>query len=209
VPLAHEGERVRSRDDLLARREVRAGVLVLGRPVQADLDPADGLADLVEAQQVDLGVVVDGHPADVLDDLPGRAAGSRHGFGVDPGLVGDAVLAQLPGGGELRQPEGRVDLVLAQLAGKVHIGVARDRERLDLLLAVRDPEHDERVGEVVAVRPGPQFPQDLGRQRALLVVGPRVAADQQDVDGAVRRLLTGRGLVSAADHVGADQARLQ
>jgi hypothetical protein len=63
VPLPDERERVAARDRLSAGGEVGAGEPVAGCGVEADLDAAERLRQVVEADEVDLGVVVDGRAA--------------------------------------------------------------------------------------------------------------------------------------------------
>ena len=59
VPLAHERQRHRSAHGLVARGQVEARVSgVVHGLVQADGHPAEGVGQLHEAREVDLGVVV-------------------------------------------------------------------------------------------------------------------------------------------------------
>ena len=92
-----------------------------------------------------------------------RADWSIFALSVSPAV---ALPPRLAG---LRPPERGVDLALP--AGHRDVAVARDGKRFHLVRAVRDPQHDEGVGEVVAVGAGPQLAQDVRRQRLALLVG--------------------------------------
>ena len=78
VALADERQRLRRVQVLVAGREVRTGVGVLDRVVEADLHAAEYAGQLVEPVQVDLGEVVDVHAGELLDRVHG---------GLAPGLV--------------------------------------------------------------------------------------------------------------------------
>ena len=65
VALADEGQRLRALDDRQPGREVDAGVGFLLGGAQHDRHAADRVADAVEAEQVDLDVVVDGQAGEV------------------------------------------------------------------------------------------------------------------------------------------------
>ena len=60
VALADEGQGVVAGHGARPGREARAGLLVVDRVLEADVDAADRLGELEEAEEVDLGVVVDG-----------------------------------------------------------------------------------------------------------------------------------------------------
>ena len=63
MPLADERQGLLALDRLLAGGQVDAGVAVLRGGAEVDLDAADDAGELEEAQQVDLGVVVEADPA--------------------------------------------------------------------------------------------------------------------------------------------------
>ena len=81
--LPDEGERVGPADDLQTGGEVDPGTdLALGPP-QADWNAADGVGHLDEARQVDLRVVVDRDPGELLDGRDQRAAAGVAGPPVE------------------------------------------------------------------------------------------------------------------------------
>ena len=140
LALADEGHRLRlGLEGEDARREVRTGVRVLGRPVQADLDRADVAGEHVEPHQVHLGEVVD---RDVQQRLQGGD------LRLDPGGVADLrELVDVGGAGRrglLRRVVVGVAVGLLHLhrAHRVAVAVlgvdpvvARDREADRLLAA--------------------------------------------------------------------------
>src|SRR4029078_11363200 len=130
---------------------------------EAYRDAAELLVAPVEAEQVDLDVVVDLHAgqlADRLDQL--LPAAVRVGLGG--AAVGGAVDVR------------RVELVLPAAARDGHPRVARERDRSGLPAVGRDVHQDHRVGRVGDLLGGGQL---LELRRG--GVGPVVAADQQDV----------------------------
>jgi hypothetical protein len=86
VPLPDERQRLLALDDLRSGRQIDAGVLVLHRSAEIDLDAAEDGAQVEEAEQVDLGVVVDlqaGEAADRADEkLRSRPTGARRRWRV-------------------------------------------------------------------------------------------------------------------------------
>jgi hypothetical protein len=112
--------------------EVRARVLVFGGLVQADVDAGYRLADFVEAQQIDFRILIDRHAGEVFDDLSRRPAGHGQAIPADLHLV-DTLIAQFAGRGELRETERTVDLGPAEVVKQVDIGIARHRERPDVM----------------------------------------------------------------------------
>ena len=66
--------------------------------------PADGAGQVVEAEQVDLGVVVDGDAGEPLDGPDQRGPAGLRGLGVDPRAVADALVDEPLGGQRLHAP---------------------------------------------------------------------------------------------------------
>ena len=93
VALPDEGQRVRPADRLRPGRQVDARPdLPLGPP-EADRHAADRLGHLHETGQVDLGVVVDGEPGELLDRLDQRTTSRVARPAVELG-TGDALLLE-------------------------------------------------------------------------------------------------------------------
>ena len=199
VALAHERERVGTGDRERAGGEAGPGQRLVDGVLQADVDPADGLRQVVEAEQVDLGVVVDGDAGEPLHRPDQRGPAGLRGLRVDPGAVPDALADQALGGQRLHRRIRRVDLVLA-VAGDVDVAVARDREGDGGPAALGDVQQDDRVGVQHArvVAAGVQLLQHLLRQRVALRVGAAVDPDEQDV--------LRPAAAAAHDHVGGDDA---
>ena len=191
VALAHEAERLRAVEFLLAGREVGTRHRFEDRLFEADLDTAERVGDQRETEQPDLGVVVDGDPGEVGDGLD---QGIAPGLGALRGgvLGGIAGLHQADPLGLPGCAVDAVDLGLAQ-AGSRDIGVPRNRDRGRRLPVVRDPNQDDGVGIGRFLVAGLQRGQFLGRQRVAVRVGAAVDADQQDVDRAVVAALAQRG----------------
>jgi hypothetical protein len=106
-------------DVMDAGGQAQAAVGVVHGERQADVDSAERVDDLDEAQEVDLDVVVDGQA--------GRRRDGRH--------------HQL----RAAQAEGRVDLVHA-VAGNADPGIAGQADDLDVTVIGRDVNQHERVG---------------------------------------------------------------
>src|SRR5690606_8144757 len=186
VPLADECQRVAPGDDLATRWGVRVRLDVLLRLLQADLDAPDRLGDVVEDQQIQRRVVVDGAPGELLHRLQQYPVAC---------LVGTTfqLLARLHPGGQQPLPLDvpaarvrRVDLVLA-VSGNVDVGIPRDRHGYRAAGVAGHVQQDDRVGvDFTLVGVHPQHLALLGRQRPAARVRPAVHADQQDVHRAVQ-----------------------
>ena len=74
VALADEAQRLRAVELLRAGREVGTRKRFEHRLFEADVDAAEGVGDQREAEQSDLGVVVDGDAGQVGDGLDQRLA---------------------------------------------------------------------------------------------------------------------------------------
>jgi len=146
LTLPDERQRLRGVQVLVPPVEVRAGLGVADRVVEADFHAAEDLRELIEPVQVDLGEVVDADPGELLDRGHGSPA---------PGLVAEErelVLAHagvlLPQLRLLEVHAHAVSLVhLAHLlrpdrAGEMHPVVARDREADRLLSASEYVDED-------------------------------------------------------------------
>jgi hypothetical protein len=185
VALPDERERVDPGHRARAGGEVGAGEVVVDRRLEAHLDAADRLGEGGEAEQVDLGVVVDGDARELLDGAHQRGPARLRRLGVDPCPVlhpaGDHPLRRQRLHGRVRS----VDLVGA-VAGDGDVGVARDREGDGGPAVLGEVQQDDRVrvehARVVAA--GVQLLQHLRRQRVALDVGAAVDADEQDVQRA-------------------------
>ena len=95
VALAHEAQRLRAVQLLPARGEVGARKRFVDSVFQADVDAAERVGDQREAEQADLGVVVDGDAGEVGDGLDQRLATGLGGFAARPRRVDAPVLDQL------------------------------------------------------------------------------------------------------------------
>ena len=127
VALADEAQRLRTVELLPAGREVRARKWFENRLFEAYIDPAEGVGDQCEAQQPDLGVMVDGDAGEIADSLDQRFTAGLGSLGC--GLRGrDARFDQAHSLLFLGLAVDAVDLRLAQ-AGRGHVGVARNRDR--------------------------------------------------------------------------------
>ncbi len=161
---------------------MRAGQRLVDGVLQAHVDAPDGAGQVVEAEQVDLGVVVDGDAGEPFDGPDQRGPARLRGLGVDPRAVPDPVSDQPLGGQGLHRGVSGIDLVLP-VAGDVDVAVARDRERDGRPAALGDVQQDDRVrvehARVVAA--GVQLFEHLLWQRVALRVGAAVDADEQDV----------------------------
>jgi hypothetical protein len=112
VPLPDELQCVRAGDGLRAGREVRAGVLaVVHGLAEVDLEAADDAGELEEAEQVDLGVVVDLQSGEAMDRLHEQLRAGGLLVGLGHGVVHRAVAVGVGG----------VELVPA-VAGDLHVG---------------------------------------------------------------------------------------
>ncbi len=144
VTLPDEAQRLRAVQLLRAGRKVGARKWFVDRLFEADVDSAEGVGDQREAQQSDLGVVVDGDAGEVGDGFDQRLAAGlgalalglvRRGAGLDQAdpllFLGLAVDA--------------VDLGLAESGGG-HVGVAGNGDRGGRLPVVGDAHQDDRVG---------------------------------------------------------------
>ena len=184
VALPDEAQRLRAVQLLPAGREVGARKRFVYGVFQADVDAAEGIGDQREAEQPDLGVVVDGDPGQVGDGLDQRLAtgfgGLRLGLSRIHALLFDELLLLL----HVDRAVDAVDLHLAN-ARRLDVGVARNRDRGGGLPVVGDAHQDDGVGVGRHVVAGPQCGQLLRRQGIAVRVGAAVHADQQDVDRAV------------------------
>ena len=182
VALADERQRVGAGDRARAGGEARSGQRLVDGVLQADVDAADGPGQVVEAEQVDLRVVVDGDAGEPLHGPDQRRPAGLGGLGVDPGTVTDALADEPLRRQRLHRRVGGIDLVRV-VARDVDVAVARDRERDGRPAALGDVQQDDRVGvqhaRVVAARV--QLLQHLLRQGVALGVGAAVDADEQDV----------------------------
>ena len=173
-----EGQRLDAVDVLLARVEVQAGDGIVHLERHADVDAAQVVDDLDEAEHADPDEVVDADASHLLDRLPQASRATDLEQRVD--LHG----------------AGRVGL-LARVAGTAvalvhrHHGVARDAHYRDPVPSGRDVHEHDRVGVVALVV--------AGAQDVLLVrgqAGPAVVAVDQDVQGVgavYRRPVAERG----------------
>ena len=84
VPLPDEAQRLRTVQLLPARREVGPRKGFVHILFQADVDSAERVGDQREAEQADLGVVVDGDAGQVGDGLDQRLAAGFGGFRLRP-----------------------------------------------------------------------------------------------------------------------------
>ena len=184
VALPDEAQRLRAVQLLPAGREVGARKGFVHIVFQADVDAAERVGDQREAEQADLGVVVDGDAGQVGDGLDQRLAARFGGFRLGHRRVDALFFDQLLQLLEVDRAVDAVDLHLPD-AGRVDIGVARDRDGGGGLPVVGDADQDDRVGVGRLVVTGPQGGQFLLRERVAVRVGAAVHADQQDVDGAV------------------------
>ena len=126
----------------------------MDRVVEADLDAAEDLGELVEPVQVDLGEVVDVHAGELLD---GRHRGRAAGLVAEEGQLvlahARVLLAQLGLLVVHADAVGLVDLALLlrpDRAGEVDPVVARNGEADRLLAAGEDVDQDQRVGVIAA-----------------------------------------------------------
>ena len=197
VALPDEAQRLRAVQLLRAGGEVGARERFVDGVLEADVDAAEGVGDQREAEQADLGVVVDGDAGQVGDGLDQRLAArlrspsARRRRGPRPAASTSSFIFS-----SLTWPKTPLIFVLPR-SRRLDVGVARDRDRGRRLPVVRDADQDDRVGVGRDVVAGAQRGEFVGRQRVAVRVGPAVHADEQDVDGAV--------LAAAAERRGASR----
>ena len=180
VPLADECQRIATGDRLRPGGEPGAGQLVVDGVVEADVDAADRGGEVVEAEQVDLGVVVDGQSGQVFHGPDQGAPAGLRGLGLHAGAIAHAIGPELLGDLRLRRGVRRIDLV-PPVAGDVDVRVPWHGEADGGARALGHVQHHDRVGvQDPGVRTGPQLPEHLGRQRVALRIGAAVHPDQQD-----------------------------
>lgn len=112
VALAHEAQRLRAAEPLRAGREVGTRKRFEHRLFEAHVDAAERVGDQREAEQADLGVVVDGDAGEVGDGLDQRLT-------TGLGALGRGVLGRVAGldqAGALGLPGLTVDTVDLGLA---------------------------------------------------------------------------------------------
>ena len=173
--------------------EVRTRIAVVDGIVQADSDSAQLGGQVVEADQVDLGEVVDGLTGKPVDGIEGGAPAGLTTLLLQRRLIGDALVDELVRLIGLGQAIGFFDLdvlVSGYALGRDPI-VAGDRERGDLVVRA-DVHEDQGVGVVTAgIRiTGVQLAQDRLRQVVSVLIFPRVQTDEQHVHRAVAGLAT-------------------
>lgn len=183
MALAHEAEGVGTRERLLPGREARAGEGLVDRRVQTHVDAADGIGEQDEAEQPDLGVVIDRHAGEARDGVDERLAARERRFAVGFG-VGHPALDEFEAllllGGSVRG----VDLAVAD-AGHVHVRVARDGDRRRGRSVVGNADQNDGVGVVGHLVAGAERVELVLRERVAVRVGPAVGAHEQDVDRTV------------------------
>ncbi len=149
--------------------------LVAGRVGEGDLDPAEGVDQVLERAEVDLDVVVDRDVEVQLD-----------------GLHQPAGIALV---------EGRVDPALAVRGADLHPQVAGEREDGGLRLVRVDPQQHDRVGAIADVVALGEEGAGVGRAR--IDAGPAVRADEEVVLGLDRSAEVDGGRRLAGDVVDA------
>ena len=199
VALADEAQRLWTVELLPAGGKIGTRKRFVHRFFEAYIDTAQGVGDQREAQQPDLGVVVDSDTGEVGDRLDQRLTA---GLGALPlGLVGRrAGFDQADPLLFLGLAIDAVDLGLAQ-PGRGNVGVAWDRDRGRRLPVVRDAHQDDGVGVGGGFVACPQGRQFLGAQRVAVGIGATVHTDQQDVDRPVVATLTQRRREDVEDAV--------
>lgn len=200
VALSDEAERLRAIELLPAGREVGTGKRFVDSVFEADIDTAEGVGDQSEAEQPDLGVVVDGDTGQIGDGLDQCLAARLGGFGLGFGGIHALLLDQLLHLLQLDLAVDAVDLRLVQ-AGRLDVGVSGDRDRGRRLPVVGYADQDDRVGVRRHVITGVQGGELVLGQRVAVRVGATVHADQQDVDRAVLATATERGGAHVEDAV--------
>src|SRR5271165_7257318 len=144
MALADEAQRLWTVELLPARRKIGTRKWLVYGLFQAYVDAAEGVGDQREAQQPDLGVMVDGDAGEVGDRLDQRLAAGLGSLGL--GLGGrDAGFDQADSLLFFGLTVDAVDFGLAQ-PGRGDVGVARNRDRRRGFPAVRDAHQDDRVG---------------------------------------------------------------
>jgi hypothetical protein len=124
--LPHEGQRLLAADRRDAGGQVDAGLGLARGPGQAHLHAVEVVDDLPEAVEVDLHVVVDAHPGQLLDRLDQQPRATQEERLVDLRLLG------------LPRP------VVADVRRDLDPGVAGDADQLhDVGAAVQVRQHDD------------------------------------------------------------------
>ncbi len=212
VSLPDEGHRGAAGNLLGAGFEVGAGVGIVDWGVEAYRHPADRVGQGVEADQVDLGVVVDAQPGEGLDD--GLQFGAAGVVGVHFYLRrGHTAFPPVPRlGVKLRGAVEGVDLVRlvgslgAVVVGPFHHvrhrrrdpGISWQRDPGRLSAALRNVHHHDGVGDDAAsVGLSAHRRQFRGGKRVALLIGASVGADQQNVAPAAEQHAGGSGVGGA------------
>ena len=184
MTLPDERQRLRRVESLAPGREVGTRIRVVHGVVQAHLDAAQGLGQVVETGQIDLGEVVDRDAGQAAHRTQRGRAGGFAAFRFEFTLAAHTLVGQVLRDVLLGQPVRLFDLdvVVSRNAVERHPVVARDRERDDFAVGSHVHEY-QGVGVVAAVVgiAGVQLPQDRRRQVVAFLVFAGVQADQQDV----------------------------
>jgi hypothetical protein len=184
VPLPDERQRLGRVQPLPPGREVGARILVVDRVIQADVDSAESLCQIVETGQIDLGEVVNGDARQVSHRAQRRGPAGLTALGLQFLLSAVALAGQLLRDILFGQPVRLFDfdVVVPRDPGERHPVVARDREGDDSVVGA-DVHQDHRVGVVATVVgiAGVQMLQDRVRQIVAVLIFTRIQPDQQDV----------------------------
>ena len=188
VALPDERQRLGSIQPLLPGREVGAGIRVVDSVIQAHIHPAQGLGQVVETRQVDLGEVVDRNAGQAAHRPQGCRTGGFAALGLEFFLaVACALVDQLLRDVLLGEPVGLFDLdvVVSRDAIERHPVVAWDRKS-DHFVVGADMHENQGVGVVAAVVgiARMQLLENRPGQVVAVLVFSGVQSDEQDIDAA-------------------------
>ena len=161
--------------------------------LDADLDAAERLGQVVEPGQVHFHEVVDLHAGDRLHRVDRRHLASLVGVQEPVRLVLGGVLVQVlrvrPGVSGVDLSLGVTEVLLRELDQVI----TRDRETHGLLAASEDVNQDQRVRVLAAVAAGVEHHLHVVVQLVALVVRAALQAHHQDVHLADRGVAAGDG----------------